>query len=101
MALEEPGSAQAYLQRCVEISRDSNVRVAARLLLGEILGKSGDSEGAEAQYMAALDEAGENAEARYQLGELYAARGDAARARAEWRRAVRFDPAHMKARSRL
>jgi tetratricopeptide (TPR) repeat protein len=101
MALDEPGSAQAYLQRCVEISRDTNTRVTARLLWGEILGKSGDSGGAEAQYMAALDEAGENAEARYQLGELYAAGGDAVRARAEWRRAVQFDPAHVKARSRL
>jgi Flp pilus assembly protein TadD len=100
-ALDEPGSAQAYLLRCVEISRDSNTRVTARLLLGEILGKGGDSEGAEAQYMAVLDEAGENAEARYQLGELYAAGGDMVRARAEWRRAVQFDPAHGKARSRL
>jgi tetratricopeptide (TPR) repeat protein len=101
MALDESDSAQAYLLRCIEISRDSNARVTARLLLGEILGRGGDSGGAEAQYTAALEEAGENAEARYQLGELYAAAGDAARARAEWRRAVRFDPAHTKARSRL
>jgi tetratricopeptide (TPR) repeat protein len=100
-ALDEPDSARAYLLRCIEISRDSNTRVTARLLLGEILGKGGDSGGAEAQYLAALEEAGENAEVRYQLGELYAAAGDAARARAEWRRAVRFDPAHIKARSRL
>jgi tetratricopeptide (TPR) repeat protein len=101
MALEEFDSAQAYLLRCVEISRDSTTRVAARLLLGELLGKGGDSGGAEAQYMAVLDEAGENAEARYQLGELYAAGGDVTRARAEWRRAVRFDSAHAKARARL
>jgi tetratricopeptide (TPR) repeat protein len=100
-ALDEPGAARAYLLRCVEVSRDANTRAAARLLLGELLGKAGDPEGAEAQYMAILDEAGENAEARYQLGELYAAAGDIPRARAEWRRAVRFDPAHAKARARL
>jgi tetratricopeptide (TPR) repeat protein len=101
IALEDFDAAQAYLLRCIEISRDSNIRVTARLLLGEMLGKKGDSGGAEAQYVAVLDETGENAEARYQLGELYAAGGDVTRARAEWRRAVRFDSAHGKARARL
>lgn len=101
LALEETDTARAYLIRCVEISRDFNILVAARLLLGEICGKSGDMAGAEAQYLAILEEGGENAEARFQLGELYAAGGDAARARAEWRRAVRIDPAHGPARVRL
>jgi tetratricopeptide (TPR) repeat protein len=101
MALEEFDSAQAYLLRCIETSRDLNTRVAARLLAGEILGRDGNAAGAEAQYTAVLEEAGDNAEAYYQLGELYAAGGDTTRARAEWRRAVRFDPAHSKARSRL
>jgi tetratricopeptide (TPR) repeat protein len=101
MALEEFDSAQAYLLRCIETSRDLNTRVAARLLAGEILGKDGNTAGAEAQYVAVIEEAGDNAEAYYQLGELYAAGGDTTRARAEWRRAVRFDPAHSKARSRL
>jgi tetratricopeptide (TPR) repeat protein len=101
IALEELDAAMAYLVRCTETSRDAASRLTARLLLGEILQKNGDSEGAEAQYMTILDEAGEQAEARYQLGELYAARGDTTRARAEWRRAVRADPAHGKARTRL
>jgi tetratricopeptide (TPR) repeat protein len=101
MALEDFDSAQAYLLRCIETSRDLNTRVAARLLAGEILGRDGNAAGAEAQYTAVLEESGDNAEAYYQLGELYAAGGDATRARAEWRRAVRFDPAHAKARSRL
>ncbi|MDR1899495.1 MAG: hypothetical protein LBQ55_05770 [Treponema sp.] len=101
LALDELESARAYLVRCVEGTMDSTVRIAARFLLGEILGKTGDSEGAEAQYMIILEESGENAEARYQIGELYAARGDTTRARAEWRRAVRADSAHAKARVRL
>jgi tetratricopeptide (TPR) repeat protein len=101
LALEEADTAKAYLVRCVETSRDSNILVAARLLLGEIYGKSGDMSGAEAQYLAILEEGGENAEARFQLGELYAAGGDPTRARAEWRRAVRIDPAHGPARIRL
>jgi tetratricopeptide (TPR) repeat protein len=100
-ALEETESAQAYLLRCIEVSRDVNTRVAARLLLGEILGKGGNPGEAEVQYTAVLEEAGENAEARYQLGVLYAAAGDETRARAEWRRAVRSDSTHAKARARL
>jgi tetratricopeptide (TPR) repeat protein len=101
LALEEADTARAYLIRCVETSRDSNIMVAARLLLGEIYGKSGDVPGAEAQYLSILEEGGENAEAHFQLGELYATGGDPTRARAEWRRAVRIDPAHGPARIRL
>jgi tetratricopeptide (TPR) repeat protein len=101
LELDESDTAKAYLIRCVETSRDSNNTVSARLLLGSIFGKSGDNSGAETQYLAILDESGENAEAHFQLGEIYAAGGDSTRARAEWRRAVRIDPAHGPARTRL
>jgi tetratricopeptide (TPR) repeat protein len=101
IALEEPDLAKAYLLRCIETTRESRAMVAARLLLGGILGAGGNSEEAEAQYTIILNETGENAEAHYQLGELYAGRGDPTRARAEWRRSVRIDPAHKQARLRL
>jgi tetratricopeptide (TPR) repeat protein len=101
IALEETETAAAYLVRCVEGSRDSNTIVAARLLLGKILEDSGDASGAEAQYLAILEENGENAEAHFHLGELYNAAGDGTRARAEWRRTIRIDPAHRPARARL
>jgi len=101
MALEETDSAKAYLMRCVDISRDAAIKIAARLLLGEIYGKEGDNKSAEAHYLTILEEHGENAEAHFQLGELYAAEGDATKARAEWRKAVRIDPAHRSARTRL
>jgi tetratricopeptide (TPR) repeat protein len=101
LALEESDTAKAYLVRCVETSKDSNVLMSARLLLGDVLGKSGDVSGAEAQYLAILEEGGENAEAHFRLGDLYASSGDPTRARAEWRRAVRLEPAHGPARTRL
>jgi tetratricopeptide (TPR) repeat protein len=99
--LEEPNAAHAYLIRCVETSRDSKRIMAARLLIGEIMKQNGDIRGAEKQYLAILNEGGENAEAHYQLGELYAANGDPTRARAEWRRAARIDPSHKPTRVRL
>jgi tetratricopeptide (TPR) repeat protein len=101
LALEEFDPARAYLLRCIEVSPDSNIILAARFLLAEIALKAGDDEGAEKQLMTILDEAGNNAEAHYQLGELYTLRGDTTKARSEWRLALRADPAHAKARGRL
>jgi tetratricopeptide (TPR) repeat protein len=101
LALEEFDQAQAYLQRCIDVSPDSRIVVSARLLLSEVLQKTGDSGGAIKQLTDILGEGGENAEAHYQLGELYALQGETVRARAEWRLALRVDPAHQKARARL
>jgi tetratricopeptide (TPR) repeat protein len=100
-ALGEFEQAQAYLQRCIEVSPDSRTVLSARLLLSEVLQKAGDSNGAKRQLMDILMDAGENAEAHYQLGELYALQGETTRARAEWRLALSTDPAHLKARTRL
>jgi len=101
LALDEYDSARAYLVRCLELTKDSKTTAAARLLLGGILVKMGDTSGAEAEYLKVIDQNGDNAEAHYQLGELYASGGDLTRARAEWRRTLRLDPAHGPARSRL
>jgi tetratricopeptide (TPR) repeat protein len=100
-ALDELESARAYLLRCIEVSPDAKTTAAARFLLAEVLGKMGDIAGSESQYAAILADSGENAEVHYQLGELYLRQKDEIRARSEWRLAVRVDPAHAKARSRL
>ena len=101
LALDEYESGRAYLIRCLETSKDFKVITAARLLLGEILFKTGDFEAAEAEYLQVIEETGGDAEAYFQLGELYASMGNTTRARSEWRRAIRLDPAHRLARSRL
>ena len=101
LGLNEFAPAKANLNRSLEISRDSRTRITARLLLGDILYQTGDFTGAEAEFLKIIEENGENAEAHYQLGALYASMGDITRARAEWRRALRADPAHRSARSRL
>ena len=101
LALDEVEQTKAYLIRCLEITRDSKTTAAARLVLGNTLVKTGDIRGAEKEYLKVIEEDGDNAEAHYQLGELYALGGDITRARAEWRRALRIDPAHGPARSRL
>jgi tetratricopeptide (TPR) repeat protein len=101
LALEEELKAKAYLLQCLEISMDSKTSAAARLLLGNTLVKEGNLDGAEEEYLLAIEENDENAEAHFRLGELYALRGDATGARAEWRRTLRIDPTHAPARNRL
>jgi tetratricopeptide (TPR) repeat protein len=101
LAMDEMEAARAYLVRCLQVSRDSNIIIVARLLLGNTLFKIGDLAGAEIEFLIVIEESGENAEAYFQLGELYALGGDTTRARAEWRRALRLDPTHGPARSRL
>ena len=100
-ALEEFEKARAYLMRCIGVSMDSRITLAARLFLADVLRNLGDFDGAIGQLTEILEETGENAEARFQLGELYALLGDSIRARAEWRRAVSADPTHLRARARL
>ena len=99
--LEEFELARAYLQRCIEISLDYRNVLSAKLLLAEVLRQSGDYAGAIQQLRDIIAETGDNAEAHYQLGELYALQGDTTRARAAWRLALRTDPAHIGARTRL
>jgi tetratricopeptide (TPR) repeat protein len=101
IALGDRDRAKAYLVRCMETSRDSASIITARLLLGGIFMETGGVEEAEAQYLAVLEMDEENAEAHFQLGEVYVSGGDPTRARAEWRRAVRIDPTHGPARTRL
>ncbi|MDR0685497.1 MAG: tetratricopeptide repeat protein [Spirochaetaceae bacterium] len=99
--LDEYDSANAYLLQCTETSKDFSVIASAGLLLGKVLIKKGDTEGAERQYLRILNEGGEQADARYELGLLYAERGETTKARAEWRKVLRLDPAYAPAIARL
>ncbi|MDR2663336.1 MAG: tetratricopeptide repeat protein [Treponema sp.] len=101
MGLEDWDTARAYLKRCAEQSRDTEIVLKSTILLGKALYNSGDSDGALAAFESVLETGGENAEASFEIGEIYAARGDTIRARAAWRRARRADPNYGPVLSRL
>jgi tetratricopeptide (TPR) repeat protein len=101
VGLSEYESARAYLIQCIEISKDEDIALNARLLLGTTLLALNDLEGAASQFALVNGISGGNAEAYFQLGEMYAAAGDTVKARAEWRNAVRVDPSHIPSRERL
>jgi len=91
IGLEDWETAKAYLQRCADTSKDVDVMLKARMLLGKVLVNEGDADAAISVYESVLETAGENAEASFEIGEIYAARGETIRARAAWRRAYRAD----------
>jgi tetratricopeptide (TPR) repeat protein len=99
--LQEDAIAESYLIRSLETSRDIDVIVETRLLLGQIMRERGEYDAAEKHYLAILAEAGENAATRHEMGELYLAKGDVARARSEWRSANRIDPAFAPSIARM
>ncbi len=101
LGLGENESARAYLVQCIEHSKDGDIVLKARLLLGSVLLELGDTTGAVQQFDTINEVSGGNADAYYQLGEIYAAAGDAARARAEWRKAVKVNPSHIPSRAKL
>jgi tetratricopeptide (TPR) repeat protein len=101
MGLEDWENARAYLTRCTEQSKDTDLILKARLLLGKALQKTGDLPGAIAVFLGILEGGVESAEACYELGEIYAAQGETIRARAAYRRAYRADPNYGPALVRL
>ncbi|MCL2185111.1 MAG: tetratricopeptide repeat protein [Treponema sp.] len=101
MEMKEFDMAGSYLQQCVRNSQDSKSIIIARFMLAEIYTNIKLFNEAEKQYMTIINETGENADVRFQLGELFLQQGDTTRARAEWRNAIRQDPLHAGARSRL
>jgi Tfp pilus assembly protein PilF len=99
--LGEAASAKPYLLRCLEIAKDVEVAVKARLLLGKLYFDSGDAVAAQAEFDQAISADDRSADAHFWLGEISAAAGDAVKARAEWRKAIKIDPTHELARARL
>jgi tetratricopeptide (TPR) repeat protein len=104
MGLEDWDQAKAYLTRCTEATRDADLELKARLLLGKVLRNSGGLEEAIKILNLVLDSGGENkvlAEAAFELGEIYDAMGDMIKARAMWRLSARSDNTFAPARDRL
>lgn len=101
IGLGEHESARAYLIQCIETSKDENIALKARFLLGQTLLALGNTDGAISQFNMINEISGGNADAYFELGEIYAAAGDTVKARAEWRNAVRVNPSHLLSRERL
>lgn len=94
-------SAEEYLMRGINISRDAAVSQKARFLLGDIYFQNKEYLKAEEQYLKILESNSQNPDAYFYLGEIYSALGDTVKARASWRKTLRIDPNHYGALKRL
>ncbi|AEJ19536.1 tetratricopeptide repeat protein [Gracilinema caldarium] len=101
IGLSDYDNAKAYLYRCIESTKDDDLRSKARLSLASLFVSEGKQQEAMDQYLAIIANNDQNAEAHFQLGELYANFGDAIKARSEWRKTLKIDPNHGPARNRL
>lgn len=101
LALDDGARAKSLLDEAVVSGKNAAAMQQARLLLGEMAQKAGDTSGAERYYLSILEMDPGSAEAWHRLGIIYASRNDPVRARAAWRKAATLDPTHVAARQKL
>ncbi len=99
--LGDTDRAKQYLFEAIAISVNEVLQLKCRTLLGTILFAEGRLDDAMGEFTTILQKDPNSADAHYGLGVIYETQGDMIRARAEWRRAIRLDPVHPGARSKL
>lgn len=100
-ALEDTMNSSAYLLRCIDQTKDIDIKNQARIHLGINYIKEREWTAAQEVLDAVLADDEQNAEAHYNLGEVFQGLGDSVKARSEWRKALRIDPSHAASRERL
>lgn len=90
-----------YLNQVLETTEDENIEIKARLMLAEIFIMDEQLDTAELEYSNILEKKPECADAIYGLGVIYEQQGDTSASRAQWRKTLRINPAHEKARKKL
>lgn len=100
-AVEDTVKAKQYLLETIRTTSDELLELKSRYELGMILHSEGNVEDAEKEFNAILEKDPNYADAHYGLGVVYESREDMILARASWRRALRLNPVHGKAREKL
>lgn len=99
--VENMDMSKQYLNQVIDMTKDADMEIKARLLLAEIFVQGGDWSQAESQYDIVLEKQPDNADAYYGYGLIYEGMGDTAKARSYWRKALSLNPAHEKTRIKL
>nr|WP_245608882.1 tetratricopeptide repeat protein [Treponema putidum] len=94
-------NAKLYLFETIDKTKDTLLELKCRYLLGSLLLDEGKIEDALQEFNTILEKDMTSADAHYGLGVIYELQGDMIKARAEWRRALKFDPLHVKTRAKL
>ncbi len=98
---QQNAAAKQYLFQIIQRSNDDSLIIKSRVLLGNILIKEKDFEGAQREFEAILAKNENSAEAHYGLGLVYENQGDMVKARAEWRKTLRIQVNHFGALEKI
>lgn len=94
-------AAKQYLFQIIQRSNDDSLVIKSRILLGNILIKENDFEGAEKEFEAILAKNDNSADAHYGMGLVYENDGDLIKARSEWRKTLRIQVNHFGALEKI
>lgn len=96
--MNDKTSAEEYLLRAINRTKDAALEEKCRYLLAQIYIDSKELLKAITQYEKILEKNPQAADAHFQLGVIYNKMDDTIKARAEWRKTLQIDPSHYGAR---
>jgi tetratricopeptide (TPR) repeat protein len=96
-----PEKSKQYFSETIRTSQDELLQLKSHYELGELLLAEKKLTEAQTEFESIIEKDPNSADAHYGLGVLYETQGDLIRARAEWRRALKINPAHAGARTKL
>ena len=97
----DTAKSKQYILETMRTTGDELLQLKCHYELGSVLLAEQNYDGARAEFDAILEKDPNSADAHYGLGVIYETQGDLIRARAEWRRAIKINPVHSGARSKL
>ncbi|MCR5045327.1 MAG: hypothetical protein K6A42_01965 [Treponema sp.] len=98
---EQNSAAKQYLFQIIQRSNDDSLVIKSRILLGNILLKEKDFDGAQKEFEAILQKNDNSADAHYGMGLIYENNADLAKARSEWRKTLRIQVNHVGALEKI
>lgn len=99
--VDDMDSAKRYLYETIRTTNDELLHLKCRYFLGTIFISEARYEEAQTEFDAIIQKDPNSADAHYGLGVIYENQGDLIRARSEWRKAIKLNPIHLGARTKL
>ena len=98
---EQNAAAKQYLFQIIQRSNDDSLVNRSRTLLGNILLKEKNFDGAQKEFEVILQKNENSADAHYGMGLIYENQGDLVKARSEWRKTLRIQVNHSGALEKI
>jgi len=101
LQIKDTEKAKQYLYETIRTSGDELLQLKCHYVLGTIFLDEQKIPEAQTEFDTILEKDPNSADAYYGLGVIYETQGDLIHARASWRKAIRINPVHAGARTKL